>query len=381
MVQEKPHFLLIEPYYGGSHRAFIEGLKRHLGFEFTLLSLPARKWKMRMQLAAPWVAEKVVSLISSGKSYDGILCSTFIDVAVLRCQLFCAGIHLPVAIYFHENQFNYPGQVSDPGRHQFTAINFTSALAGDLLAFNSRYNLDTFLSGIKHYLGKTADMNLRHLLDIVDNKAEVLHPGIDFEDIDRVPTSMNSDKNSTPVIVWNHRWEHDKNPQRFFKSLVALSEKGVSFQLIVLGQHFIKRPEIFSWARDKLKGQIIHFGYVDNRNRYARLLACGDIVVSTALHEFFGIAMLEGVRAGCRPLVPDRLAYTEIFPSRYRYQEGQFDQRLRELLESSTPIERKECLQLTERFSWPTVAGAYRKWLKKMAAPPGLNRPFIPAVK
>lgn len=364
MVQVKPHFLLIEPYYGGSHRAFIDGLQQHLDFEFTLLSLPARKWKMRMQLAAPWVVDKVISLVTSGKRYDGILCSTFLDIAVLRSQLFRAGIKLPLAIYFHENQFSYPGQVADPGQHQFTSINFTSALTVDFLAFNSRYNLDTFLSGIRHYLKKAADMKLQYLAETVAHKAEVLYPGIDFKAIDNVPKSEDHKKN--PVIVWNHRWEHDKDPQTFFASLVELSEKSIPFQLIVLGQHFRNRPKIFSWAKEKLKKQILHFGYVESREAYARLLARGDIVVSTALHEFFGMAILEGVRAGCRPLVPDRLSYTELFPNRFRYQDGQLVRRLQQLFGHREPFSHEESQQLTERFSWPAVAGAYEKWLLKM---------------
>jgi glycosyltransferase involved in cell wall biosynthesis len=363
-LDKKPHFLLVEPYYGGSHRAFIEGLRLHLDFKFTLLTLPARKWKMRMQLAAPWMAARIISLVAAGKRYDGILCSTFLDVAVLRTQLFRAGIKLPVAIYFHENQFCYPGQIDDPGQHQFTSINFTSALAADFLAFNSHYNLDTFLSGIRHYLKKAADMKLQYLVETIADKADILYPGIDFTAIDNIPAAGHTHKK--PVVVWNHRWEHDKDPQTFFSSLVALSEKKIPFQLIVLGQHFQNRPEIFSWAEEKLKEQIIHFGYVESRHAYARLLAHGDIVVSTALHEFFGMAMLEGVRAGCRPLVPDRLSYKELFPNRFRYQEGQFIRDLEQLLRRHDPFGYEESRQLTDRFSWAALAGAYEKWLMKM---------------
>ncbi|RUA03760.1 MAG: DUF3524 domain-containing protein [Deltaproteobacteria bacterium] len=361
-----PHFLLIEPYYGGSHRAFIDGLQQHLDFKFTLLSLPARKWKMRMQLAALWVCDKIISLAAEGKQYDGMLCSTFIDIAVLRSQLFRAGIELPAAVYFHENQFSYPGQVSDPGQHQFTAINFTSALTADYLAFNSRYNLDTFISGIRDYLKKAADMKLRHLVDTVIDKTSVLYPGIDFSAFDQVTASPGTNKK--PVIIWNHRWEHDKNPHQFFTSLVNLSEKGLAFELIILGQRFKHQPDIFSWAQEKLKAHIIHFGYAENRKEYANLLARGDIIVSTALHEFFGMAILEGVRSGCRPLVPDRLAYMELFPDAFRYPDGKFTRRLEQLIENFIPLGKKESLQLTERFSWPAVAGAYMKWLGKMAA-------------
>ena len=37
--------LLIEPYYGGSHRAWAEGYAAHSSHGLTLLTLPARFWK------------------------------------------------------------------------------------------------------------------------------------------------------------------------------------------------------------------------------------------------------------------------------------------------------------------------------------------------
>ena len=163
MCNDPQHILLLEPYYGGSHKAFLIGLQQQLDYRFTLLSLPARKWKMRMQLAAPWFAERIVEMIAQSNTegnalgttcFDGILTSTFLDVAVLRSLLAAQGIHIPVAMYFHENQFSYPGQQHDPGIFQFASINFTSALCADRLAFNSRYNLETFLGGVRLFLKK-----------------------------------------------------------------------------------------------------------------------------------------------------------------------------------------------------------------------------------
>ena len=90
---------------------------------------------------------------------------------------------------------------------------------------------------------------------------------------------------------------------------------------MVLGQHFRDQPKIFIRARERIADHILHFGYVESREEYAALLRQGDVVVSTARHEFFGIAMLEAVCAGCRPLVPDRLSYRELYPRAYRYQQ------------------------------------------------------------
>ncbi|MCI5167145.1 MAG: DUF3524 domain-containing protein, partial [Candidatus Electrothrix sp. GM3_4] len=315
-----------------------------------------------------------VEMITQGDSlgFYGILTSTFLDVAVLRSLLAAQGICLPLAIYFHENQFSYPGQMHDSGMLQFASINFNSALCADRLAFNSRYNLETFLSGIRFYLKKSADMELCHLEEQIQAKSVILYPGIDFRQIDALlegaPAEEQGDKegegeNKEPVIIWNHRWEHDKDPETFFHTLFELTEDH-PFQVIVLGEHFRHQPEIFDQAKTVLGNRLIHFGYVKSREEYARLLRQGDLVVSTARHEFFGISVLEGVRAGCRPVVPDRLSYRELFSKKYRYPEGDLGKHLRDLFAAPCLITSGEARKLTEPYSWPMLGGRYQEWLR-----------------
>ncbi len=360
-----PHILLLEPYYGGSHKNFLTGLQKYVDCRFSLLTLPARKWKMRMQLAAPWFAEKIITQISANADYDAILCSTFLDVAVLRSLLSRQGITLPLAVYFHENQFCYPGQVADPGMYQFSAMNFTSALCADALAFNSRYNLESFLDGVTKYLKKATDMELVHLVKAIREKATVLYPGMDYESIDKAQSSDRSG-NTAPIIVWNHRWEHDKAPETFFEGLIALPDN-IDFQLIVLGEHFKRQPLIFARARELLADRLLHWGFAENREEYACLLKQGDIIVSTAVHEFFGISVLEGVRAGCLPLVPDRLSYQELFPSRYRYPSGRFNNHLLKLLSNSVSLSLSAAKSLTAPYDWQCLAPKYQHWLQQLA--------------
>ncbi len=361
MVDKSPHILLLEPYYGGSHEEFLTGLQQYVGCQFTLLSLPARKWKMRMQLAAPWFAEQIFQLYKQGSRFDAILSSTFIDVAVLRSLLATHNVSLPVAVYFHENQFSYPGQVADPGIFQFTSINFTSALCADRLAFNSRYNLESFLAGVRGYLKKTTDMELRYLEDTIQQKSIVLYPGMDFQFIDDVDAGRQK-KKQCPVLVWNHRWEHDKDPETFFQVLFEAAHQH-DFKLIVLGQHFRNKPDIFIQAQKVLADRLLHFGFANTREEYARLLKSGDIIVSTALHEFFGMSVLEGVRAGCRPVVPDRLSYRELFASTYRYPENGFKKHLLKLLTCMEPLSVNEVKDMTVPYQWLTVADQYTEWL------------------
>ena len=59
---------------------------------------------------------------------------------------------------------------------------------------------------------------------------------------------------------------------------------------------------------------MLHFGWADAQT-YARLLWQADGVVSTALHEFFGIAVVEAIYCGCFPVLPRRLAYPVVLPA------------------------------------------------------------------
>jgi len=354
---KKLNIIVLEPYYGGSHKSFLSGLQKNIPFNFHLMTLPARKWKWRMRLAAPYFADR---LYREKKRYDRILCSTFVDVATFRglAPAWCREV--PLLTYFHENQFAYPVQVDDERDFHFALTNVTTALASDRVAFNSEYNLRTFLDGIKKLLKKSHDLKLADAVRSIKSKSTVIPPGIDFSMIDGV---KKPDHDGPPVIVWNHRWEHDKNPELFFKTLVTLDKKGVDFRVIVLGESFKEHPSLFETVRKKLLKKVLQFGYAKTRGEYAEWLHYGDITVSTANHEFFGISVLEAVRAGCRPLLPDMLSYPELFPSNYLYKENYFVQRLREEITKNSRLSQDQSLKLTDRFSWESLASKYMSWI------------------
>lgn len=352
--------LVIEPYFGGSHRHFLRRLETNIEADFTFLTLPARKWKMRMQLSAAWFAECVEKMVE--KKFDTVLCSSFVDVAVLKALLHSiAGWNISClyCTYFHENQFVYPNQIEDKSRHQFTAINFNTALVSDRIAFNSQYNKLTFMDSCRQLINKAADVHLEDTMSRIEEKSTVIYPGIDTE-MDDISTVM---INPVPIICWNHRWEHDKNPEEFFYSLEELAEKGYPFKLIILGQAFREIPPIFDLAKKTFAEQILHCGYVSSKKEYFGWLKKADIVVSTALHEFFGISVMEAVAAGCIPVVPDRLSYPELYPQYFRYQDGELPLKLAEVLDYFMKGERPNVNIDPQRYSWKTLRDDYSKWL------------------
>ena len=121
------------------------------------------------------------------------------------------------------------------------------------------------------------------------------------------------------TIVWNHRWEYDKAPERMFAALLKLQEDGVDFRVHVIGQQFREQPPVFAEMRPLLESHIGEWGMVEPDTEYQKLLQQSHVVLSTTLHEFQGLAVLEAVAAGCVPLVPDRLAYPEFIADDYRY--------------------------------------------------------------
>lgn len=362
---EKRRILILEPYFGGSHRQFLEGLSKTIDADFTWLTLPARKWKMRMQLSAFWFFEQIGGLPADNRKFDVVLCSTFVDVSVLRSLLsqapwWRAGTR--IVTYFHENQFVYPSRIDDKSMFHFIAINFLTAQASDSLAFNTRFNMNSFLEGCAKYLKKAADMDLVSLTDRLKNKCHLIYPGMELAVLDNCLDRVKT-KNQQPVIVWNHRWEHDKGPKKFFNTLYRLKREGIQFKLIVLGQSFTHVPSCFAEAQSILADNIIHFGYVESYEKYVALLGQGDIVVSTANHEFFGIAVVEAIRSGCRPLLPNRLSYPELYEQKYLYKEKGLYTALKECIAEHHTLTAEECRDMTDKFNWSYLRSQYEQWL------------------
>jgi glycosyltransferase involved in cell wall biosynthesis len=349
--------LVLEPYYGGSHESFIKSLLR-LPFCFEVMTLPARKWKWRMRLSAPYFAQE---LKKTRRRFDRIICSTFVDVAAFRGMAPGWVRDAPLLTYFHENQFAYPAQVEDERDLHFGLTNATTALASDSLAFNSKYDLKTFLAGLRGLLKHSTDMKLQDPASRIRAKSRVLPPGLDFSEIDAAPEPR---RGGPPVVLWNHRWEHDKNPEAFFETLFRLDGAGVDFRVVVLGESFERKPAVFEEARGRLGRRLLHFGFARTRRQYARRLRLGDIAVSTARHEFFGISVLEAVRAGCRPLLPRRLSYPEMFPNKFLYEDGDLYGELRENLLEDRRLSAEEARALTEPYSWEALAPSYEDWIR-----------------
>ncbi|XP_023930864.1 glycosyltransferase-like domain-containing protein 1 [Lingula anatina] len=122
--------------------------------------------------------------------------------------------------------------------------------------------------------------------------------------------------------------------------------------------------EIFTTAKGKLKEEIVNWGYQPCKEDYYKVLCSADVAVSTAIHEFFGVAMLEAVHCGCYPLVPSRLVYPEIFPKTYLYNTpAQLAKKLRNFCKFPHLV-RLHTLEVNPvDYSWDRLKGGYRELL------------------
>jgi glycosyltransferase involved in cell wall biosynthesis len=179
-------------------------------------------------------------------------------------------------------------------------------------------------------------------------------------------------------LLWSGRFEYDKGGEHLLAILRRLETRTLEYELAVVGQQFRQAPPVFAEIADEFSHRLVHFGYLPDRSDYRALLRGADMVLSTALHEFQGLAVLEAVAAGCLPVVPDRLAYTELYPRHCRYQscledpETEADSAVEYLLRSWRGLQRG-ALQIPDlrRFSPTCLAPEYRRILESMTEPTG----------
>lgn len=352
--------LALNPFHGGSHRAFLDGWISGSLHEWTVLSLPDCHWKWRMRHAAITFADEIRNKAIRPDDVDLIFATDMLNLAELKGLLPGEFRKIPTLLYFHENQLTYPNQESRERDLHFGMTNIVSALAADAVWFNSNYHHKVFLQAVDEFCQLMPTGLPTGIIDEIELKSAVLSPGIESRDF-----KAETKANGPFQIVWAARWEHDKNPDDFFTALTLLQECGVDFRVSVIGQSYNQQPDCFDVAKKQFADQIIRWGFIESREAYWQLLHKADAFVSTANHEFFGIAAIEAISAGCVPVLPNRLSYPEIVQHRKEYlydgSVGALADQLEHLIElRNRQPENWQRLQsearcLVERFQWNGV--------------------------
>ncbi|EDY83541.1 glycosyl transferase, group 1 family protein [Verrucomicrobiia bacterium DG1235] len=303
---------LIEPFFSGSHRRWAEELQRHSRHQIDLITLPGRHWKWRMHGAAVTLANQ---LLSRETEYDLILATDMLDFAVFLALVRSRYAHTPTAVYFHENQLCYPWSPRDADVKKsrdlhYAFINYTTALAADRVYYNSNYHREAFLSALPDFLDRYPDHQNKSTLESISTKSQALPLGLDLKAFDPYKPAQRK-PNAVPLLLWNHRWEYDKNPKGFCKLLYKLLDRGIDFDVALLGDRFEEEPEYFREAREKLDHRIVAYGRADTFEDYAKWLWKADIIPVTSRQDFFGGSVVEAIYCGCHPILPNRLAYPD----------------------------------------------------------------------
>ncbi|MEK9871855.1 MAG: DUF3524 domain-containing protein [Gammaproteobacteria bacterium] len=339
--------LVLSPYDAVSHSLWRHDLADYLAqqlpdLEMTQIALPPRyfSWRFRGNSLS---LSRHPALV---QTYDLVIATSMTDLAALRglCPpLAC----VPVIVYYHENQFVYPDSHSQ-GQLERQLTSLYTALSADRVLFNSVYNRDTFFAGADQLLGKMPDEVPAGTVDSIRARAEVVPVALSQPDV-----QAQSERQGPLRIAWNHRWEADKGPGLLAEIVERLLVSDLDFSMSLMGQQFRQVPVEISECLVALEaaGRLGHGGHIDDRERYLQALIEHDVVLSTAQHEFQGLAVQEAMLCGCVPVVPDNLSYPEYVPAEYRYKSGsEAVELLRKIVAEPVPA----AIDLS-RYSWDVI--------------------------
>jgi glycosyltransferase involved in cell wall biosynthesis len=402
---------LLNPYHTGSHRAWAEGYAARSGHRVRILSMDGYFWKWRMQGGALELAAKARALLHTGERPDLLVATSMVNVpaflALLRRELW----DVPVTLYMHENQLTYPPPPGSRPDLTYGMIQHLAMLAADRVFFNSRYHLDSWFDELPRLLKHFPDYTHLETVEAARAKSEVLAVGCELRRLDAETwrrgdwetrrlgdketstqvdkqTGRQGDKEAAgledqgtesrrgggPLVLWNQRWEYDKDPGTMLRALHALAEEGLRFRVALAGANFRVTPAAFDEARSRLGDRLEHCGYVESDAGYAALLHRADIVLSTAIHEFFGVSVVEAIYCGCLPVLPRRLSYPELVPAELhgRCLYDGFDDLLAKLRAAiADPAAPAALRESVARFDWSVQAPVYDCRLTTPAPPQG----------
>jgi glycosyltransferase involved in cell wall biosynthesis len=353
--------LVVEPFHTGSHRAWAEGFAEYSGHDVRLVTHPGRWWKWRMRGSALTLARSLAEL--DDWKPDLVLVSDMIDLAQFRTFARPYIGDVPTVLYFHESQLTYPSPAGVGADLSYPLINWLSAVAADRVFFNSDYHLRVFFEGLPELLERFPDASHSHLIEEVRNRSEVLPAGVDLSWIDDLRGT-----GGPPRVLWNHRWEFDKDPDAFADAVEHVDGSGFEFDLVLLGYRPPHVPPALRRVRECAGERIVYDGEAP-ADTYRKLVSGSDVVVSTARQEFFGISVVEAVAAGCRPVLPNRLSYPWLIPEEYHdmvlYEEGDLVDALVAAIRNPRP---PDLLVTSMRsFSWEVIAPQYDRRFQEMA--------------
>ena len=357
---------LASSYHGGSHSAWAEGYAAHSRHEMHLVTLPGSFWQWRLTGGFVGLAAGIDKAADRYGRPDLILATSLVDVAGLRGMVSRQFGSVPTALYMHENQITYPAISRSRTERNYGLINWTSLVTADTVAFNSEFHRAALMAALPGFLNEFPDEHHHQYIESVEAKTVVLPVGCD---IDSIPTGA---KDDPPLVLWNHRWDPDKDPASFIRIMQGVAAADVDFTIALTGERFVKQRPEHEESIAVLGNMVVVDDYLD-RDRYFEVLGRSTVVVSTALQEFFGVSVVEAMAAGAFPILPNRLVYPERVPDDladrmlYRSDANAVDMLVSVLQTVSETREVGAAMRAqVDRYDWSVVAPAYDDWLESV---------------
>ncbi len=332
-------------------------------YRWTLKTQPARHFSWRVE-ASGWIWG-LGEDADFEQSYDLIIATSLSGLAGLRA-LRPALAAVPTWVYFHENQFAHPLESRQQTSHQvgWQFASFQNALCGDWVSFNTAFNRDSFFEGLKALLKKVPECLPGDPAAALAERSDVLHVPLTSEFSALRPLPKERD-----LIVWNHRWEWDKQPERFLQALLELQAEGQSFRLAMLGCGG-GADNRFAAERTALGAAVVRWGEAD-RGTYRQWMGRAGIAVSCALHDFQGLAVLEAAQAGAVVVVPKRVAYPECVPGALFYEGSAANAAedvasLKAALREALSVKAPSAVPLLSIPEWPPCRAAYAARIERL---------------
>ena len=359
MPNNKLKICLIEPFYTGSHKKWADEYQYYSKHNIEILSLKGIYWKWRMHGGAITLAEKFNQLYNKKTKPDLILTTDMLNLPVFSSFI---KYDIPTITFFHENQLTYPWSSKDRDKlknrdHHYGFINYSTALKSNAIMFNSLFHLHSFINALKVFLKQFPDHRGISNIEIIKKKSIVSYLGLNLNKFNKYELKQ---KNKYPIILWNHRWEYDKNPDQFFNSLKKIKEDNYKFNLVVLGEEFQTEMSIFNKARELFADELLHIGYCDSFTDYAKWLWKSDILPITSNQDFFGISIMEAVYCKTIPILPNRLTYPELFKSDrtiFYNNDNELIEKIKASINNLSSY--KKLNKLASKFDWTKIAKKY----------------------